>query len=247
MLNKDSPVPLYIQFKEYLLDQIESGELKLSQRLPSEREFCDQFGISRITVRQALNELMRDGLIQSVPGKGTFVASKREEEFHPLTSFSQHMHTRGQSPASEILNQAVIRSSPRLARQMQLAVDAEVALIDRLRFVDGKPRALQTAYLPLVLCPDILKHDLVDGSLYKTLHDRYGLVPIRADNSFEARLAEPKEEDLLRLPHPAAVLVMRQTCYLKNNRPVEYTRSIYRANERFHSFYGPLISGEEDL
>lgn len=86
ILDKDSPIPLYIQFKEYLLDRIERGELEPGQRLPSEREFCDQLGVSRITIRQALNELVRDGMIQSVPGKGTFVGRKQEGEFHPLQS-----------------------------------------------------------------------------------------------------------------------------------------------------------------
>lgn len=247
LLKKDSPIPLYIQFKEYLLDWIERGELEPGQRLPSEREFCDQFGVSRITIRQALNELTRDGLIQSVPGKGTFVARKHEGEFHPLVSFSQYVRTRGQSPSSRILNQVVIHASPRLARVLQIPTDSEVVLMKRLRLVDGEPSALQTVYLPSELCPDILKHDLEKGSLYKVLRDEYGLVPVRADNSFEARLAEPEERELLHLPHPSAVLVMRQTSYLKDGRPIEYTRSIYRANERFHSIHGPLISDEEDL
>jgi GntR family transcriptional regulator len=247
ILDKDSPIPLYIQFKEYLLDRIERGEFEPGQRLPSEREFCDQFGVSRITIRQALNELMRDGLIQSVPGKGTFVARKQEEKFHPLASFSQQMRSRGHSPSSRILKQAVISASQRLAQELHIRTHAEVALIERLRLTDGEPYGLQTAYLPLELCPNILKHDPEKGSLYQTLRDEHGLVPITADNSFEARLAEPEEETLLHLPHPSAVLVMRQTSYLEDGRPIEYTRSIYRSNQRFHSTHGSLLSDIEDL
>ena len=247
ILDKDSPIPLYIQFKEYLLEQIERGELKAGQRLPSEREFCDQFSVSRITIRQALNELMRDGLIESVPGKGTFVAKKQEEEFHPLGSFSQQIQAQGQNPSSRTLKQAVIYASQRLARELQIPTDSKVILIERLRLADGEPRALQTTHLPLELCLDILKHDLEKGSLYQVLLDEYNLVPVRADNSFEARLAEPEEEDLLHLLHPSAVLVMRQTSYLEDGRPLEYTRSIYRANERFHSIHGPFIPDEKDL
>ena len=160
ILDKDSPIPLYIQFKEYLLDRIERGELEPDQRLPSEREFCDQFGVSRITIRQALNELVRDGMIQSVPGKGTFVGRKQEGEFHPLASFSQQMRTRGQIPSSRLLEQAVVHASQRLARELQIRTHSEVVLIERLRLADGEPCVLQAAYLPSQLCPGILEYDL---------------------------------------------------------------------------------------
>ncbi len=245
-LNKNSPIPLSIQTKEHLLAQIESGELKPGQRLPSERELCKQFSVSRITIRPALQELMRDGLVQSVPGKGTFVIQKLEEEFHPLSGFSQDVQTQGHSSSSRILKQTVTHASLRLAKQLQIPNKSQVAFIERLRLVDGEPRLLQATYVPLELCPDILKHHFETESLYRILSELYRLAPVRADNSFEARLAQAEEEELLLLPHPAAVLVMRQTSYLKDNRPIEYTRSIYRANDRFHSIYGPFSSHEED-
>jgi len=247
MLDKDSPIPLYIQFKEYLLDRIEQGELEPGQRLPSEREFCDRFDVSRITIRQALGELARDGLICSVPGKGTFVTRKQEAKFHPLTSFSEQMRAQGQTPSSQVLNQALIAASHRLARELQIPPRAEVVLIERLRFADGEPCVLQTVYLPAELCPGILEYDLAEESLYQALRDAYGLVPVEADNSFEARLAERREEEYLQLPHPSAVLVMRQTSYLEDGRPVEYTRSIYLPNQRFYCLHGPLVSGKEEL
>jgi len=245
-LKKDSPIPLYIQLKEHILARIERGELEAGQRLPSERELCDQFGVSRITIRQALGELMRDGLLQRIPGKGTFVARKREDEFHPLASFSQQVRAQDQSPSSRILKQTVTRASERLARQLQVPTHSRVALIERLRLADGEVRALQTAYIPLELCPNLLKHDFQKESLYHVLQTVYGLTPVRADHWFEARLADPDEERLLRLAHPSAVLVMRQTSYLQDGRPIEYMRSIYRANERFHSVYGARASDGDE-
>jgi len=245
-LKKDSPIPLYIQLKEHILARMERGGLKPGQRLPSERELCDQFGVSRITIRQALGELMRDGLLQSVRGKGTFVARKREDEFHPLASFSQQVRAQGQSPSSLVLNQSVTRASERLARQLQVSINSRVALIERLRLAGGEVRALQTAYIPLKLCPGLLKHDFEKESLYQVLQMVHGLTPVRADHWFEARLADPNEERLLHLPHPSAVLVMRQTSYLQDGRPIEYTRSIYRANEGFHSVYGSRASDVDE-
>jgi GntR family transcriptional regulator len=247
LLNKDSPVPLYIQFKEYLLERIESGQLEPDQRLPSERQFCDQLDVSRITIRQALNELMRDGLIRSVPGKGTFVARKQEGEFHPLASFSQSVQAQEQRPSSRVLNQALIHASKRLASVLQIPTDSEVVLIKRLRLVDDEPCALQAAFLPSDLCPNILKQDFAKDSLYTVLSDEYGLVPVKANNSFEARLADADEREDLLLPQPSAVLVMRQTSYLHNSRPVEYTRSVYKGNQRFESIHGSLVSSQQDL
>ena len=93
------------------MDRIERGELEPDQRLPSEGEFCELLGISRITVRQALNELTRDGLVQSVPGKGTFVARKQEGEFHPLLSFSQSVRDMGQVLSSRIMKTDLVISN----------------------------------------------------------------------------------------------------------------------------------------
>ena len=229
------------------MERIERGELEPDQRLPSEREFCDQLGVSRITVRQALSELTRDGLVRSVPGKGTFVAKKQEGEFHPLLSFSQSVRDMGQVPSSRIINKTLVPASKRLARELKIPTDAEVVLIERLRLVDGEPCALQTAYLPSDLCPNLLEQDLEWASLYAVLRSQYGLVPVRAINSFEARLAEPEEREYLGLPTPSAVLVMRQTSHLENGSSIEYTRSIYKANQRFQSVYSPIIASEDDL
>ena len=97
------------------------------------------------------------------------------------------------------------------------------------------------------LCPNILKQDFAKDSLYTVLSDEYGLVPVKANNSFEARLADADEREDLLLPQPSAVLVMRQTSYLKNSRPVEYTRSVYKGNQRFESIHGSLVSSQQDV
>jgi GntR family transcriptional regulator len=239
-LDKNSSIPLRIQFKEYLTNRIDRNELKPGQRLPSERAFCEQFGISRITVRQALAEMARDGLIYTVPGKGTFIA--RKQTFRPLVSLSQQIRERGQIPSNRILKQEIIHAPVRLARVLQIQVGSEVAKIERLRFADDESYAVQSIYIPHALCLNILTYDFETGSLLQILGDGYGLMPVSADSEFEARLATSDEEQLFRLPRPSAVLVMRQTSYLENNVPIVYIRFIFRANESLRSTHGVLVS-----
>jgi GntR family transcriptional regulator len=133
----------------------------------------------------------------------------------------------------------------KVGKELEINDDFEVAKIKRLRYVDGKPFVLQTAHLPRELCENILKEGLT-GSLYQVLRKKYELVPVRAKNMYEARLAEPEEVELLELPKLSAVLVMFQTSYLEDNRPLEYTYSIYRGLQRFGSGHVPLVSRDSD-
>ncbi|MCP5094046.1 MAG: GntR family transcriptional regulator [Chloroflexi bacterium] len=245
MLDRNSPVPLYIQFKEFLLTNMRNGTYPAGHRLPSVNEFCKKFNVSRITIRQALDELMRDGLIQGVPGVGTFVAQEIEQEFHLLSSFSQQMEAQGRKPTTQVLRAIKTQATAVLANLLHIPIHSPVALIERLRYADDEPWILQTAYLPLKYCPGILNTDLSQNSLYKTLSQQYQLNPVDAEYRFEARLASPGEAQLLEVIPPAAVLTIRQTSFLDDGNPIEYTRSIYRANLRFHSYHG-LTAGEPE-
>lgn len=233
VLQKHSPVPLYIQFKEWLLNQIETGQWQDGQQIPSERQLGEAFDISRITVRQALKELMRDGLLESVPGKGNFVRRKPVAIFKPQVSFTVATQMQNQTPSSQLLAQQTVYAAHGLVRELEIPLNAPLLMIHRLRLVDGQPRVLQKAYVPLKVCPALSDYDFSKESLYQVLEETCELVPVRAKSSFEARLADKTEAEFLGLPRPAAVLVMRQTSYLANGRPIEFCRSIYRANERF--------------
>lgn len=233
-LDKDSPIPLYIQFKEHLLAKIESGEWRPQQKLPSERSLCEQYDISRITVREAIKELARDGLIESVPGKGSFVRLKSVAEFKPINSFTITTQMQGQVPSSHLINQEIIYAASGLVRELEIPLNTKVLMINRIRFADNEPRVIQKAFIPTSHCAGLLEHDFEKVSLHQVLEEECRLSLARVKSSFEARLADETEAKLLNLPLPAAVLVMRQTNYLANGRPIEYCRSVYRANERFY-------------
>ncbi|WP_420632321.1 GntR family transcriptional regulator [Candidatus Leptofilum sp.] len=233
-LDKNSPVPLYIQFKELLLAKIESGEWRPQQKLPSERTLCNEYDISRITVREAIKELVRDGLVESVPGKGSFVRHKTVAEYKPINSFTVATQMQGQVPSSRLINQEIIYAATGLVRELEIPLNTKVLMIHRVRLADGEPRVIQKAFVPLSFCPTLLDHDFEKESLYQALETECQLVLAKVKSSFEARLADEMEAQMLKLTPPTAVLVTRQTNYLANGRPVEYCRSVYRANERFY-------------
>lgn len=257
-LNRTSSKPLHQQFKEVLISRIDSKEYELGQRLPSEREFSEEFKISRITVRGALKDLEQHGVIKRIPGLGT-VLTKRTV-LNPLVSFTQHLQAIDLTPSNEILDQGIRAVTSRLAKILQIERSAKIFFLDRLRLANGEPYVWQTAYLPEKLCPNLLTHDFRHVSLYQVLQEEYDLIPVQADNYFEAQIATDEMKKYLKLTEKQiggekdsqkpidkqAVLVMRQISYLDNGSPVEYTRSIYPGYQRFRSIGNPTILDEEE-
>jgi len=240
-LSREAPDPLYLQLKDSLVADITSGHYRSNQRLPSERELSTQFKVSRMTVRQALLELARDGTIYTRVGKGTFVAEpKIDQQLRALTGFSQDVRARGSKPASRVLEARVISATPDVAAALRLAPEAEVILLARLRLADGVPLAVETAYLPFALFPRLLHHNFARESLYDVLETEYKLTLTQAEQSIEAALAVPRETELLQLTPPAPVLKMQRLTFSAEGVPVEYVLSTYRGDRyKFRSMLQP--------
>jgi GntR family transcriptional regulator len=197
-LQRQSPDPLYIQVKEVMLDEIISGQYRPHDRLPSERELSTRFDVSRMTVRQALLDLVRDGAIYARVGKGTFVAApKIDQQLRTLTSFSQDVRSRGGEPTSRVLEARETVASPEVAAALRLATGAPVLVLSRLRLADGVPLAIETTNLPLALCPDLFHdHNFAVESLYQVLRSDYGIEPAQGEQVIEAGLASPREVEV---------------------------------------------------
>ena len=234
---KDSSIPLHVQLADWLRRQIQHKELPPHSRLPSERELCDRFGISRITVRKAIATLTQEGLVHSTPGKGTFVASPRlNEELKPLSSFTQDLQRRGMTASSRLLEAAIFPADDHWATRLGIPRGAEVVFLHRLRLADGQPIAVQRTHLPHHLCPDLLTYDFSTSSLYEVLRTGYGLNLAHSETVIEAALAQPDEAEHLGLRRPAAVLISEQTTYLDNGLVIEITRSVFHAGRyQLHS------------
>lgn len=225
----DSPVPLYVQLKSILWSQIRSGQLRPHDKLPSERELCRRFGISRMTVRHAVDSLVRGSLVYTRPGKGVFVAEagRQLDVRVSLAGFSEDIRRSGANPSSVVLAAHLIPATPELAAALRTPEGEEVVSIERLRMVDGVPLALQEAHLPHRLCPEILRHDLAVRSLIQILREEYGLRLARAEQTVRAVLANARERELLGLSDPAPLLSNERTTYLDTGEVIEFSRGVY--------------------
>jgi GntR family transcriptional regulator len=231
MLDRNCGIPLHAQLAHLLRERILDAELRPHAQLTSERALCERYGVSRITVRKALSDLLHEGLIYTTVGKGTFVAdSHLDEELQPLSSFSQDIERRGMSVSSRLLDAGVFNADDHIASRLQIPRGAEVVQIDRLRLADDLPIAIQFSLLSHHLCPGLLDYDLTARSLFDVLRTDYGLQLTRADTVIEAALATPEESRLLELATPAAVLVSEQVTRLSTEAIIEITRSVFRGD-----------------
>ncbi|GAB2917123.1 GntR family transcriptional regulator [Nonomuraea fastidiosa] len=228
-IDPDSPVPKYFQLREILLDLIDSDELSIGAAIPSERELCQRFGLSRMTVRQAVDHLVSEGRLHRVPGKGTFVARPKIELALQLTSFTEDMRARGMVPGSRDLDRRVVRASAHLAKELGIQPGEEVHFIERLRTADGEPLSIERAHIPVKLAPDLADYDLSDKSLYELLERRYGLVMDAGELTIDGGLADPSDADLLKLPRGGAVLLLQRRSF-SGGVCAELGVSTYRAD-----------------
>ncbi len=229
--------PLYQAVADSILGQIQSGQLAPNQRIPSESELGQLYGVGRNTVRHALADLAARGFVRTLQGVGTFVAPERvSKTAEYLMGFTQEMQLQGRQAGSDVLEAAVIRAEPFLARRLQIQLGAEVVYLLRLRLLDGQPMAIERTHLPHALFPGLLNHDFSNTSLYQVLAEEYGLRPDHAEQEIEATLATPQVAELLGLNMPAVVFVFHRETRLADGRVIEYVDSEVRADQfRFYT------------
>jgi GntR family transcriptional regulator len=239
VLDKRSHLPLHQQLKAIIEDRILSGEWLPGTQVPSERELCEHYQISRITVRQALSALVMEGHLVRTQGRGTFVASPRiEQQLTQLTGFTQDMQARGKRPSAQILEAGNISALPNVARALKIKVGENVIMLKRLRLADGEPVAIEIAYLLDSRCHGILKEKLATRSLYDILTKKYNLKPVRAMQQMEAIACPASEAKLLGTRRGAPVLHIHRTTYDRNGQAFELVESFYRGDR--YTFYAEL-------
>ena len=229
--------PLYQALAESLLEQIRSGDLEPGQRLPSEADLIELYGVGRNTVRHALSELAAQGVLKTIQGVGTFVEDGRlNKTAEYLLGFTQEMSLQGREVSSRVLEARLMPADSFLARRLQIQLGEDVVYLARVRFLDGQPTAIERAHLPHALCRGILKHDFAESSLYQMLTDEYGMRPDHAEQEIEAKLASGQVADLLNLEQPAVVFVFHRATQLADGRVIEYVDSEVRADQyRFYT------------
>ncbi len=240
LLSKQSKVPLYYQLKGIISEQIDSGEWRPGAQVPSERELCEQFKISRITVRQALTELTVEGRLIREHGRGTFVAPPRiQQTLTRLTGFSQDMLARGQRPGARVLQLEQVPAGPAVARALGLSPDDPTVMLKRLRLANDEPLAVETAYLPAWRCRALLEATFADQSLYQLLAERFDIVPLRAEQQLKAVGCPAAEARLLGVRRNSPVMQIYRTTFDRDDAPFEWVESYYRGDK--YVFHAELV------
>lgn len=233
--------PLYLQLKRWIEDAVSRGIVTPGEALPSERDLASRVNVSRVTVRKAVQHLVRDGLLVQRQGSGTFVASpagRVEQTLSRLTSFAEDMACRGTSVRSEWLDRGIYAPSPEETMALGLRSGESVARVWRLRISGDTPIAIERAALSARTLPD---PERIGTSLYAHL-EKSGNRPVRAVQRIRAANLGADDAALLDVPLAAASLNVERISYLSTGRVVEFTRSVYRGDT--YDFVAELRLGD---
>ncbi|MDQ2998626.1 MAG: GntR family transcriptional regulator [Chloroflexota bacterium] len=255
MLDKTSPIPLYYQLAETIKEQIAAGTWLPGTQLPGERELNEQYSISRMTVRQALQHLIREGIVVSKKGLGTYVAAPKMS-YDPLhvMGFTDDMLRRGATVSSRVLEQVIVTLPTAIGAQLQLASSATATKIVRLRLSDSTPLLLETVYVPMEIFPNLVREDLAAQSLYHLLFERYNVQLKGSQQTFEAVPANENESNLFGINTLTPMFLIEGVTYDVHDRPIEYFKAAYRGDrfkihldsrrntQQFDSTRSPLLS-----
>lgn len=222
------PHPKYAQVREEVLQLI--TDLPAGSPIPPERVLSTRFGVSRVTLRRAVDDLVREGLLIRRQGSGTYVAEDKITQRVSTTSFTENMRRRGLVPSSRVLSFERGPAGARTARQLQISPTHEVVEFVRLRLADGEPMALETVAIPAGLVPGLTPEDVARGSLYALLDERYGLRIVAVRQVIEPTVTSEDESTHLRQPLHAPALLVRTTARDGDGRVVEFARSLFRGD-----------------
>ena len=229
LLNKNSTIPLYRQLSTWLALQIQNGTFHTGDRIPSERELTEQFNVSRITARQAIEALLESGLIYREQGRGTFIAEPRMRNLEGLTSFTQDMIARGYKPSSKVIIQHLLPTDDELQKNLRIHSTDKVFHLVRLRLADEKPVALQSSYISHKLCPGIENEDFSSQSLFVILREKYYVYPNWTEVFIEALPATNEEARWLEMKPGEPLLIVRGKTFTDSFEIVEDVRTAYRS------------------
>lgn len=232
-MNKSNEMPLYLQFAEMFRQMILSGEYKVGDMFPPEVELAKKHGVARITIRNAINELVQDHLLSRKSGRGTFVLEpKIDRQLVRVGGFTELMQSRGIKAGALCVEVNQIKADDKLAANLHIQVGSEVIEIIRIRSINDVPVAIERSYLSRDLCPGIEEENLENNSLYMLLDNKYGLRPFHSSKTLELTRATPKEAKMLSVSKGAPLFLMVATVFTEDNRVMEFAKIVF-IGERF--------------
>ena len=225
-------LPKYYQLASILRQKIDDGEWEPRSPIPSERQLEQLYNISRTTIREAVDHLVRQGFLYREHGRGTFVSpQKLQKGLMELTSFSEDLLKRGITPGQVIRDMSRIVPAPNILQRLELPTGTEVLCIQRVRLGDQVPIGLQTSFIALSREQNITREEMeTAGSLYRILQEKFGIIPTEADETLEVTLATPEEATLLQIEAGAPLLLNERLLFSQNRTPVEFVKILYRGD-----------------
>ena len=230
-LDRTGP-PAYAQIEERLAEAVAGGSLNPGDRLPPERELAGQLGVSRMTLRQALDSLERRGLLQRSVGRrgGTFVSEpKIERRLDEVAGLTRQLRRQGHRAGARVLSARTVEAASPAAEALRLSPGSPALEVVRVRLSDGEPLALERSLFPAERFPDLLESHL-EGSLYELLEERYGQGPARTIERLEPVVAGRFEAKALAVRPGAPLLMVERTAYNSAGEPVEWARDVFRGD-----------------
>jgi GntR family transcriptional regulator len=221
-------LPKYYQVKRQLLDL--TAAMEAGSPVPPERELARHYGTSRTTVRQALAELVVEGRLLRMQGKGTFVAKPKVAQSLELASYTEGMRAHGLHPQTKILDIGYVTADDQLASLLSVRPGGRALRIHRLRLADGEPMSIDTSHLPARRFPGLRKELARHRSLYETLRTAYAIQLAEAEETIETVLADPQDARLLGVDPGLPLLLLSRHAFDVNGEPVEWAQSWYRGD-----------------
>lgn len=220
-------MPLHHQVYLDLREALDAGEWTEAEQLPTERELAADYGCSLITVRRALDELVREGRLERTRGRGTFVTSPPiVRDIMARAGFADEMRARGLTPYAAVISAREEPAAPAVAAALCVTVGAQVHYLERVRGADGVPLLLEQAYLPIHRFPGLLAHDYASASLYEVLDRVYGCPVVRTWETISAHVPDTREARLLGLHARRPSLRLEGSAFTTGAIPVEFSRTV---------------------
>ncbi len=226
-----SPVPLYAQVKESLRERILDGTYSPHAQLPPESEICSIFDVSRITVRQALNDLQKEGLIFKLPGKGTFVSKPKAcQELTQLEGFAEAMSRQGHEIYNRVTGIRILSATPKLAQHLQVAEGTPLAEIRRIRLLNREPVSLELTYVAEALGDRLRREDLATRDIFLILENDYGIALGHATLTVDAVAADLELASALHIGAGMPVLRIERLTHTAEGRPLDFEYLYFRGD-----------------
>ncbi len=229
-IDKTSRMPLYFQLVELIMKDIEEGKYLENEKIPSERELCDIYQLSRVTVRQAIAELEKMNILHKEHGRGTFVSPKMSQTLQKFYSFTDEMIKLGKSPSSKVLSFDIVKANKKVARKLNCAIDTKVFEIIRLRYADDDAMMYERTYLPYHRFEGLSKSAIENYPMYDVFRTEYDVIFSKAEETLKPVTTRDYEADLLNT-NPAIPSMKIERITFEDDAIIEYTISIARGDQ----------------